>query len=503
MIIEVLNILLYFCISIIYFYSTTGYGKYFSKHNSNFFDYQLDGTIVFLLLGYFLYLTIGINILLNSLVISVGLFLFFINKNKKTTVKFIYVFLLLLVTFSVLLISKTHEDFNTYHYFSIFEVFNNSLRIGVSTLNDRYFHSSLLIFNQALIIMPYLKFKIVHLPIFIIYLSAIGYFVFIIFSKKTKSDELFFSLLCVFILLIKFNRLSEFGYDYIAQFILLIVFHKIYFLNFNKPEIIKAIIYFILSVLIKPISLLFLPILFLILYKEGFVIVKKISFSKYFLIFLLFTTLMSASFLRTGCVFYPLNTTCFSKDKIFWSEKERVKEYSQMVSLWAKSYYAQNDSKYKKIQDKELFNKNLNWIKFWIEKHFFYKISEFLLIVLASIFIIYLYCTRIKSDFNIKKKEKIITLTLSLLSVLFWLNTVPQFRFGFSSIIIFIFISLSLFVNLNIQFNKRKIINLFILGLLVLNLKNFNRIYKEFERDDFYKFSNFPFYNEVTIKNDY
>ena len=503
MIIEVLNTLLYFCISVVYFYSITGYGKYFFNQSSNFFDYQLDGTIILLLIGYFLYLSIGINILLNSIIILSGLLLFFINKTKKTTVEFKYIFLLIFLIFSVLLISKTHEDFNTYHYFSIFEVFNNNLRIGVSSLNERYFHSSLLIFNQALTVMPILKFKIVHLPIFIIYLSTIGYFLFIIFSKKTKNDELFFSLLCVLILLIKFNRLSEFGYDYIAQFILLIVFHKIYFMNSNKSEIMKAIFYFILSVLIKPISLLFSPVLLFIIYKEGFVIIKKISFSKYFLIFLLLSTLMSASFFRTGCLFYPLNSSCFSKDKIFWSEKERVKEYSQMVSLWAKSYYAQNESKYEKIQDKKLYNKNFNWIKYWIEKHFFYKISEFVLIVLVSIILIYFYCTKTKLNFNINKNEKIVVLALSLLSILFWLNTVPQFRFGFSSIIIFIFISSCLFINLNIQFNKKKFINLFILGLLVLNLKNYNRIDKEFKRDDFYKFTNFPFYNEITIKNDY
>ena len=45
--------------------------------------------------------------------------------------------------------------------------------------------------------------------------------------------------------------------------------------------------------------------------------------------------------------------------------------------------------------------------------------------------------------------------------------------------------------------------NLFILGLLVLNIKNFNRIKNEFSRDDFYRFKNFPFYNEIKIKNDY
>ena len=42
-----------------------------------------------------------------------------------------------------------------------------------------------------------------------------------------------------------------------------------------------------------------------------------------------------------------------------------------------------------------------------------------------------------------------------------------------------------------------------ILALVILNFKNFKRIESEFQRDDFYKFTNFPFYNEKEIKNNY
>ena len=56
---------------------------------------------------------------------------------------------------------------------------------------------------------------------------------------------------------------------------------------------------------------------------------------------------------------------------------------------------------------------------------------------------------------------------------------------------------------MNVNFNKKKFINFLILGLLVLNIKNIDRINSEFERNDFYKFKNFPFYNEKVIKNNY
>jgi hypothetical protein len=402
-----------------------------------------------------------------------------------------------------MVISKTHEDFNTYHYFSIFEVFNNNLRIGISNLNGRFFHSSLLTLNQSIIVLPYLDFKLIHLPIFSIYFCTVGYFVSVLFTKKLKKEEIFFSILCVVILLVKFNRLSEYGYDYIAQFILLIIFHKIYFLNSEDKQIIKAILYFLLAIIIKPISLFFIPIMFFVLYKKKFNFYKDIPKSKYFLIFLLSLTLLSSSFFKTGCLFYPLNSTCFSSGKVSWSEKDRVLNYSKEVKIWAKGYVAQKNSKYKKISDKDIFAKNFNWLKFWIEKHFFYKIFEFLSIIISTIVVINFYFIRKKSNFCEFNRDKIVMLFLSFLSVLFWLNTVPQFRFGFASIIIFLYVLFDYLFGLKILFNKKKFFNLLVFTLIILNLKNFNRINDEFKRDDFYKFKNFPFYNEILIENDY
>ena len=366
-----LKLIFFFIISILYFWSVAGYGKIITNKNSNYFETFLDGTILILILSFIIYLTIGTNLIINTLIIFVGLILYCLNYKTFKNVNYKSFFLLFISLFIILIISKTHEDFNNYHYFSIYEVFNHNLRIGIFNLNNYYIHSSLLIHNQASLVLPYFNFKLVHLPIFLIYFSTLGYFIIILFEKKTKSNEVFYLILCIFILLIKFNRLSEYGYDYISQFILLIVFHKIYFLNSDNSEVVKSILYFVLTILIKPISLLFLPIMLFIIYKKGFLILRRFSGLKYFLIFSLLIILFSSSFLRTGCIFYPLNKTCFSIDKVSWSKKDHLAGYSETVSLWAKGYWVQNDSKYKKIDDKKLFIKNYNWLKFWIEKHFF------------------------------------------------------------------------------------------------------------------------------------
>ena len=504
----VFNFILFVLIYLIGFLSISGFGKLFVDKNNlnynkgNFFDLQIFGTIILLVSSYLIYVTIGTNHFINIFILFFGVIIYFFYKKDLNRVKLIHLIGLLIIILPILLISKTHEDFNTYHYFSIYEVFNNNLRIGVYNLNDRFFHSSHLIHNQSLYVFPYLNLKMIHLPVIYIYVSTIGYFLFLCFLNK-NSEEVLFSIFCLLILLIKFNRLSEFGYDYIAQFLLLIAFHKIYFLINNDDEVIISIIFLLLSVLVKPISLLFIPLFFYVLVNKKYSFYKYLIKSRFLIISSLILILISSSFFKTGCFFYPINFTCFNKEQISWSEKEKIKDYSSMVRLWAKAYYTQKDSKYEKIEDESLFSKNFNWLKYWIEKHFFYKLFEFLIIVILSFLISYIYFTKHKSNVANKINKKLIFLGLSLLSILFWLVTVPQFRFGFAAIIIFSFIFLRIFLNKDIIFTKKKFFTLILIGLLVLNIKSIIRINSEFERNDFYTFTNFPYFNEIKIINNY
>ena len=126
--------------------------------------------------------------------------------------------------------------------------------------------------------------------------------------------------------------------------------------------------------------------------------------------------------------------------------------------------------------------------------------SEFLLIIIGSIILIYIYSAKDKLMNHRKFEEKLVIFLLSFSSIFFWVNTVPQFRFGFSLIIIFTYIFFDSILNLNINFNKKKFIHFLILGLIILNFKNIDRIHSEFERNDSYKFKNFPFYNEKVTK---
>jgi hypothetical protein len=91
--------------------------KLLSNKNSNYFEAYLDGTILLLIISYLIYITSGTNQILNIIILSVGLILYFKFYKELKSIKYKYIFYLLLSIFSVLIISKTHEDFNGYHYF--------------------------------------------------------------------------------------------------------------------------------------------------------------------------------------------------------------------------------------------------------------------------------------------------------------------------------------------------------------------------------------------------
>ena len=68
MIEEFLKLLFLLSISLFYFYSVSGFGKILKAKYSNYFDLQFEGTIILLILGYAIYITIGINVYLNILI---------------------------------------------------------------------------------------------------------------------------------------------------------------------------------------------------------------------------------------------------------------------------------------------------------------------------------------------------------------------------------------------------------------------------------------------------
>ena len=75
-----LKLIVFFTISILYFWSVVGYGKIITNKYSNYFETYFDGTILLLILSYIIYVTAGTNLIINILIIIIGLHLNFFNK---------------------------------------------------------------------------------------------------------------------------------------------------------------------------------------------------------------------------------------------------------------------------------------------------------------------------------------------------------------------------------------------------------------------------------------
>lgn len=482
------NTFIFYLIYVFSFFSLAGYGLIYNHkkvHRCNYENF-FYGILTYLCLGFFLNIFNINNSFINILIHLFGLLLFFYKSEKNI---FFKNFWILTIFFLGLLVSKTHEDFVSYHYQTIINIVEKKLIIGEANLKIEFGQASLFSYVQSLFHTKYSDYKLIFIPSYLIYVSSIGYLIVNSLDDKKNNYERLYCIFFALLIITKFSRLAEFGYDYIAQFILIICGHKIFFSE-DKKDLHTTIIFFSIACLIKPVSLFFTPILLWKLRKILNEIFFKKKINTILILFFIIITFMSNSFIRTGCLFYPVDKLCFQKNLVPWSAKVELKENRQVIEVWAKGFFHQNKTNYKKIDNINDYLKNLNWVKYWIKLHFFYKIFEYLLIILL-IFLVLIFISK-----KIKKKYFFYEFLFSTFAVLFWFSFVPQFRFGLALIgILFYYI----FINLTpwqLILSNKKIKILFLMAILIFNFKNILRIQSELSREDRYKFINFPWFNE-------
>ena len=176
----ILNLFSLYFVLLVCICSFIGYGsilKYRQK-NVNVFNYFFIGLVIFNIIAFIYYLLLPNNKILNLLIIFFGIALYF--KNLKLII------IINLILFSVIIISKTHEDFSVYHYQHIKELTDNYLKFGLANLDNRYFYASIFSYIQTIFRLPYYELYFVHVPIYSIYLSLIGYLTLQIINLKKK-----------------------------------------------------------------------------------------------------------------------------------------------------------------------------------------------------------------------------------------------------------------------------------------------------------------------------
>ena len=493
-------------------FSILGYGIFFyrlsfeklddlSHENSIYIGFY--GLFFVTLISLFTSLFLSHNLLHNSLLHVFGIFYFLIIKikNKKKFSKII--FFISIIVFSALLISKTHDDFSYYHFPFTKYLTENKIIFGMGNINHGYNLLSSLFFLNSTFYLPLIGYYSFHYST-VFFLIFFNFFIFKeILSSKNEDLIKFLFILAFSFFNLSFNRIAEYGTDKPGQLLIsILVIKLIQIVLFNKEKEKISKIIFLLPLLAYCISLktYFLPyiILGLIIFTlkpDVIKSLKSIFNSKSFIFFsLILIIYFFHHFVSTGCIISPLAATCF-EDQFSWARKDMIK-----LSIWVEQWSKAGAGPNFRVENVQDYIKNFNWVSNWAEKYFYIKVLDQLAILFSSIIVLFL----IFKDFKFNQKNRIkldkkliFFYFLILIIFLTWFSKHPTLRYG-GYAIVFLIISVPASVIISnfknrIFFNKRlKFFIIFV--IIVFNFKNINRIGKEIERGDHYKFQDFPFF---------
>ncbi len=300
-----------------------------------------------------------------------------------------------------------------------------------------------------------------------------------------------------------FYRLAEHGTDRSAQILIFLILTEIFKILVLKKITIYEIsilsVLFSITISLKAFyflyGILIFPTLFIIFknnnYKE---FLQKIFFNKafYFSVLLIILVLVT-NFFNTGCLIYPISTSCFTS--FDWSiPLKEIEKMALHYENWSKAGKTPNFS----VEDPISYVKDLNWIDGWFNRYFLYKVSDFLLslIVLMLVFRFTFY-SNVKKKIFYKKEILLIYLTLIILVVEWFINH-PTLRYGgFSLIAALFFIPSSLVIETygqKLKQIKKRTFIIILIGVTVFTLRNVDRIIQENKKYNYNVFIN-PYFN--------
>lgn len=479
-----LNLLIFFLAYLYIFFSITGYGIIFYKYlfsnklnyRNNFIFFFFGLPFVFLIIFYYS-IFFKYNFYFNIFFTLTGLFFFlFFCRNKFFTI------FLLIIFFSGLLISRTHDDFGAYHYQYLKELMEGKPTLGIANLATRYYYASSLTYIQGIFYLPFFNLNLFFIPIYLIYISLVCYLLIEIKNSKNINNTYIF-LVILSVILLKFSRFREHGYDYLVHFLIFFLFCT--FIKKNIIDIFIVLIFFLLIILNKFTAVIFFP---LILYFFNFkTIVSNFFFRKFLVILLLILSIFLNSFIKTGCIHYVSKFTCpdLGVDwMVFYDETINVDK--QFALNWARGLYHGNKDII--LQNDTLFS--LSWINNWMTVHFKNKLLDFIILVFSLLFLLLFSVFKVRLKINFKLHKIFI---LSFFCLILWFFLIPSVRFAYSIIVLFLISFFLFFFELE-KIRKKILYSVIILLIFYFNNKNINRIYDEFSTTGFYKFDNFPYF---------
>jgi hypothetical protein len=208
------------------------------------------------------------------------------------------------------------------------------------------------------------------------------------------------------------------------------------------------------------------------------------------------------NYFNTGCFLYPAVETCVGKNS--WSiSKEEVKSMKTHYEWWAKSG---GGPSYKSDIKPEIYVKNFNWVKNWIDRHFFNKVSDTLFGIIFICALVYLvfrvFSKKIKNQ-SLNYSQLLITLIIPIIFLIEWFLNHPSMRYGGYVLVGLPFFIITSFMIQKLNIERKKIMSLSIIFILISLTfffgRNIIRLNKEV---NFYKYNIFKspyFYVENVV----
>ena len=468
---------------ILFIFSIVGYGEIFSRLvNRDLLDFNIGHLGI---VGFFFMSTYSIlssyffphNFLHNIILHSIGLlgFYFYIFRDHQNKREIRNLLILLLIFLIGAYVYKNHDDFPYYHLTYALNLSENKFIIGTGIFSHGFRTISSLFYFHSLLYMPFIKFYLFHIgPFFILIFFNYIIFFNLLKSKKNYDFTSYFSLLSIIFVNIVFYRLGEHGTDRSAQILLLLVFLFFTKLMYFEKEDKKISLYlnFLLIIIflassMKAIYYMYLILVPLVLFKKKFF--KKFFVKKNILIMLVlamtFTGNITTSYFNTGCILYPAESTCLGDNK--WSiPNKEVKRMKLHYEWWSK---AGGGPGYVSEIPREEYVKNFVWLKNWVERHFFNKVSDTLFGLIFVYLLIYLtfYFFSKEHKKNYTYNTYISLLILPLLFLLEWFLFHPAMRYGGYVLIALPLITLTSLLIDKLVLQKEKLATLIIVFLIM------------------------------------
>ena len=406
-------------------------------------------------------------------------FLFFYFEKNRLKILICSFVTSILVTILILYSNIYRPDAGLYHLPYIQLIQENKILLGVTNINFRFGHSSILQYLSAIYNNGIMPLEVIILP------PAILVSLFFVYFLSFYDKDYNFHEIKIFIFLIaiysfySFNRFSNFGNDAVSHLFFFLFWIRFIQIQFVEGEINEFGDLAILSIFafLQKLFMIFLPLVCFAIFVKFFL--KKNIFQNLKIIFSLIFLLawLIKNILISGCVVYPVSFTCFKNLNVV--DINSVREVAVASESWSKDWPNRNNNSLSMME----YNKNFNWLPSWINNHFKIVITKFTPF-LITIFLVLTYTILFLKKNNSKiyndefiKKIKILVI-ISLLLTIFWFLKFPIYRYGQSFLtILFISLFTLIFSKFSDNLKLKKIFvysSIIVLALAIT--KNFVRI---------------------------